>query len=146
MEVFITVLNSRYTIHTLVKHQLTPVHCASLYPPVFAVAPAPTDSTVMAVPVDSPGVIRVSWSAPTVPSGELPITGYSIQYKERGENPFSYVNDITATTAEVTGLKSGQEYQVYVATINDLGIGDYCCDGSGNQLFVITYRGGSSYL
>ena len=125
---------------------MTPVHYASLYPPVFAVAPAPTDSRVMAVPVDSPGVIRVSWSAPTVPSGELPITGYSIQYKERGENPFSYVNDITTTTAEVTGLKSGQEYRVYVASINALGIGDYCCDGSGNRLLVTTYRGGSSYL
>ena len=81
-----------------------------------------------------------------MPSGELSITGYSIRYKERGENPFSYVNDITATTAEVTGLKSGQEYRVYVASINALGIGRYCCDGSGNQLFVTTYRGGSSYL
>ena len=146
MEVFRTVLNSRYVAHTLVNHQLTPVHYASLFPPVFAVAPAPTDSTVMAVAVDSPGVIRVSWSAPTVPSGELSITGYSIQYKERGENPFSYVNDITATTAEVTGLKPGQEYQVYVASINALGIGDYCCQGSGNQLFVRTYGGGLSYL
>ena len=81
-----------------------------------------------------------------MPSGELPITGYSIRYKERGENPFSFVNDITATTAEVTGLKSGQQYRVYVASINALGIGDYCCEGSGNQLFVTTYRGGSSYL
>ena len=47
------------------------------------VPPHPNHHTVSAVPVGRRGVIRVSWTTPTVPGGELPVTGYSIQYKVR---------------------------------------------------------------
>lgn len=95
-----------------------------------------------AVAVDRLGVIRVSWTAPTVSDEELPITGYSIQYKERGNNPFMYLNDVTETMAEVTGLNAGIEYRVYVASVNELDDPAYCC-GRNEQVFVKTYNGKS---
>ena len=56
---------------------------------IFLTAPpSPSHHTVSAVPVDRRGVIRVSWTAPTVPRGELPITGYIIRYKVQNSNMF----------------------------------------------------------
>ena len=81
-----------------------------------------------AVAVDIPGVIQVSWSAPTVTSSELPITGYSIRYKVQNSNVFKYKN-VTANSVEaiITGLGLGTPYLVYVAGVNAIGTGPYCC-------------------
>ena len=75
-----------------------------------------------AVAVNIPGVIQVSWSAPTVPSGELSITGYSIRYKVQNSNVFKYKN-VTANIIEaiITGLHLDTVYQVYVAGVNAIG-------------------------
>ena len=84
-------------------------------------------------------VIQVSWSAPTVPSGELPITEYSIQYKVRkvAENFKTLV--VQSSPAEVTGLLPGTEYRVLVASVNALGTGEYCCNGK--SIYVRTLNG-----
>ena len=89
-------------------------------------APHPDPRSVRAVAVNRSGVIRVSWSAPTVPSGELPIIGYSIRYKVRSENGNVTSHQVTSP-AEVTGLHPGTEYQVFLASVNALGSGEYCC-------------------
>ena len=84
-------------------------------------------------------VIQVSWSAPNVPSGELPITEYSIQYKVRkvAENFKTLV--VQSSPAGVTGLFPGMEYRVLVASVNALGTGEYCC--SGRRIYVRTLNG-----
>ena len=89
--------------------------------------------------VNRSGVIQVSWSAPTVPSGELPITGYSIRYKVSGatENIMEII--APSSTAEVTGLLPGTEYQVFVASVSALGTGEYCCKTSA--IYVRTHKG-----
>ena len=61
-----------------------------------------------------------------MPSGELPITGYSIQYKVRSENE-NVTSHQVKSPAEVTGLHPGTDYQVFVASVNALGTGQYCC-------------------
>ena len=102
--------------------------------------PWPLLNTVSAVPVDRSGVIRVSWTAPAVSAGELPITGYSIRYHIRGSgvSGYQYMN-ATQSPAEVTGLLPGTEYQVYVAAVNAIGAGLYCCEGTPS--YVTTYNG-----
>ena len=96
---------------------------------VFAVLPWPRPNTVSAVPVDRSGVISVSWTAPVVPTGELPITGYSIRYHIRGSGVSGYqYMSATLSPTEVTGLLLGTEYRVYVASVNALGRGGYCCE------------------
>ena len=91
-----------------------------------------------AVAVNIPGVIQVSWSAPTVPIGELPNTGYSIRYKVQNSNVFKYKN-VTANSVEaiITGLDLGTVYRVYVAGVNAIGTGLYCC----GRTTVKTYNG-----
>ena len=102
-------------------------------------------SNVGAEPVDKSGAIRVSWTAPVVPTGELPITGYSIQYHIRGSGVSGYqYMSATQSPAEVTGLLPGTEYRVYVALVNALGTGGYCCELS--SLFVRTHIGKFSKL
>ena len=103
-------------------------------------AGAPYPSIVRAVAFDRPGVIQVSWSAPTVPSGELPITGYSIRYNMQNSNVFKYKNgNANSVEAIITGLDLGTVYQVYVAGVNAIGTGLYCCGRT--SVVVTTYNG-----
>ena len=107
---------------------------------VFAVPPSPLQNTVSTVPVDRRGVINVSWTAPAVPTGELPITGYSIRYHIRGSGVSGYQSkSVVKSPSEVTGLLPGSEYQVYVASVNAIGAGLYCCVGTPS--YVTTYSG-----
>ena len=92
-----------------------------------------------AVAANRRGVIQVSWSAPTVPSGELPITGYSIQYKVRGVNKNVREHTTQSSPAKVFGLLPSTEYQVFVASVNALGAGVYCCKTS--VIYVRTHEG-----
>ena len=107
---------------------------------IFLVEPrSPNHHTVSAVPVGRRGVIRVSWTAPTVPSGELPITAYSIRYKVQNSNMFQYWPVMSNSETEVTGLNPGTVYRVYVAGVSAIGPGSYCC--KGNPVRVTTYNG-----
>ena len=69
----------------------------------------------------------MSWNAPTVSSGELPITGYRIQYKVKGVTDNDMTLMVESSPAEVTDLVPGTEYQVFVASVNAIGIGKFCC-------------------
>ena len=76
-----------------------------------------------------------------MPSGELPITGYNIQYKVQNSNVFKYKN-VTANARSVeaiTGLDLGTVYRVYVAGVNAIGTGLHCC---GSIIVTVkTYNG-----
>ena len=108
--------------------------------------PPPSPTTVSAVPVNRSGVIRVSWTAPTMPdrerpiTEELPITGYSIRYHIRGSgvSGYQYMN-ASQSPAEVTGLLPGTEYRVYVASVNAIGTEGYCC---GTTLVIVRTHNG----
>ena len=106
----------------------------------LAEPPSPNHRTVSAVPVDRRGVIRVSWTAPTVPRGELPITGYIIRYKvQNSPENFRYFSVMSKFETEVTGLNPGTVYRVYVAGVSAIGPGSYCCEGT--PVLVTTYNG-----
>ena len=46
---------------------------------------------------------------------------------------------VVQSSAEVTDLLPGTEYQVYVASVNAIGTGQYCCVGTPR--YVTTYNG-----
>ena len=103
-------------------------------------APHPDRRNVHAMAI-SGSVIRVSWSAPTVPNSELPITGYSVRYKVRHENDNIKTLKVQSSPAEVTGLLPGTEYRVFVASVNVVGTGKYCCNGKSLSIYVRTPKG-----
>ena len=106
----------------------------------LAEPPSPNHRTVSAVPIDRRDVIRVSWTAPTVPRGELPINGYSIRYKVQNSNSFKYTSvNSTYVAAMIAGLNPGTVYRVYVAGVSAIGPGSYCCEGT--PVLVTTYNG-----
>ena len=71
-------------------------------------------------------------------SGELPITGYIIRYKVQNSDVFKYKNVTTnSVEAIITGLGLGTVYRVYMAGVNAIGTGLYCC----GRIIVKTYNG-----
>ena len=105
----------------------------------LAAPPIPSRNSVSAILVDRQSV-QVSWSAPTVPSGELPIIGYSIRYKVQNSSSFIYKSAAaTSVEAMITGLVPGTAYRVYMAGLNAIGTGQYCCEET--PLVVWTYNG-----
>ena len=74
-----------------------------------------------------------------MPSGELPITGYSIRYNVRRVNDNVMALMTLSSPAEVTGLLPGTDYQVFVASVNALGTGQYCCKTIA--IYVRTHAG-----
>ena len=106
----------------------------------LAEPPSPNHDTVSAVPVGRRGVIRVSWTAPTVPRRELPIIGYIIRYKvQNSPENFRYFSVMSNSETEVTGLNPGTVYRVYVAGVSAIGPGSYCCEGT--PVLVTTQNG-----
>ena len=79
-----------------------------------------------------------------MPSGELAITGYSIQYKVQSSNVVKCKN-MTANSVEaiITGLDLGTVYRVYVAGVNAIGTGLYCC---GRISVPVKTHNGKFYL
>ena len=71
------------------------------------------------------GQIEANWTAPTTTGGS-PITGYSVQYKV-GTNTtwLDWAHADTSTTATITGLANGTQYNVQVAAKNLIGTGTY---------------------
>ena len=90
--------------------------------------------------INMSGVIQVSWSAPTVPSGELLITGYSIRYKVQNSNVFKYkIVLANSVAANISGLVLGTPYRVYVGGVNAISTRPYCCGMT--SVVVRTYNG-----
>ena len=92
-------------------------------------------------PPDAPDINRVhaaagrlslEWVAPAV-TGNLPVSGYSVQYKLASETTWrDWTHTGTGTAATVTGLTNGdgQAYQVRVAAKNLLGTGSFFTVGA----------------
>ena len=120
-------------------------YCIFYYISLHSAPPSPNHDTVSAVPVNRRGVIRVSWTAPTVRRGELRIIGYIIRYKVQNRNMFKYWSAMSNSGTEVTGLNPGTVYRVYVAGVSAIliGHGSYCCEGT--PVLVRTYNGKLHY-
>ena len=125
------------------KHNI--LHAVLAIGMIFLVElPSPNHRTVSAVPVDRRGVIRLSWTALTVPSGELPITGYSIRYKVQNGTSFKYTSVTSnSVAAMITDLNPGTVYRVYVAGASAIRGSPYCCEGT--PVLVRTYNGKLHY-
>ena len=89
-----------------------------------ATTPGVPQSLVL-TPTATGGQIEADWSAPSSTGGST-ITGYSVQYKRGTSNTWiDWSHTGTTTTATITGLTNGTEYDVRVATRNLIGMGSY---------------------
>ena len=83
--------------------------------------PRPPDASILVVPLNEPGKVRVTWSTPTLGAGQE-ITGYSVQYRRRGFVFFSTCLVGSNTTSyTITDLNLGTVYEVRVASVGPLG-------------------------
>ena len=98
-------------------------------------------AAVTAVPGANLGSIRVTWVAPSE-TGGLPIAGYSLQYRIRGNSSYTtMLSQPQPTEATITGLRLGTTYQIRLATVTSIGIGPYCCRQNGSEVFARTFDG-----
>ena len=85
--------------------------------------PAPTGLSA------SPGNTQVSlsWTAPTVPFSQVPLTNYSYQVSSNGGSSWgtAVLTNSTSASATVTGLTNGTAYVFKVAGVNGVGTGSY---------------------
>ena len=102
-----------------------------------AIGPDPP-TALTAAPGPHLGSIRVMWVAPS-DTEDLPIGGYSIQYRIRGTSSYCLqLSQPQPTEYTITGLRLGTTYQVRVATVTAVGIGRYCCIQNGSEVFART--------
>ena len=84
--------------------------------------PSSPPSNVQVDPYD--GKIMVTWDAMADEAGKPPITGYQVERRigDNGEwEDQQTASGRTTTSLPYTGLTNGQEYQVWVRTVNDEG-------------------------
>ena len=76
--------------------------------------------------------LSVAWMAPD-DAGRPPTTSYDVQYRQgiRGSWHGVPQEDVSGTSATITGLNEGTLYQVQVRAINDEGNGPYSQPGAG---------------
>ena len=88
------------------------------FPVVAAGAPAAPAAPML---TDGKGEIEVSWTAPAA-NGSA-ITDYDVRYKEDGGTfaEWNAGDDGTTTSATITDLTGGTEYEVQVRATNDVG-------------------------
>ncbi len=90
------------------------------------VAPVPGAPTLATNATNPTTALDVSWTAPTPPSGTT-INDYDVQYRVAGTSSWTEwnsTNTSTATSATITGLTAGTEYEVQVrASITGEGDG-----------------------
>ena len=68
----------------------------------------------------------MSWQPPKKENGDVPITGYVIQYARVGKDiDDMIVNVPNDTTFMITGLYANAEYKVTVAAVNANGTGPF---------------------
>lgn len=68
------------------------------------------------------GTLVMTW-APPADDGGTPITGYVVIWAETGRNPdqTAEINDATARSHTITGLKTGVDYRVHIEAVNAAG-------------------------
>ena len=85
---------------------------------------APRAPTLSDGPDDS-GSLDVTWKTPDN-SGRPDIESYDLRYRKSGaENWRNGPQDVTGTSAAITGLEAGSDYQVQVRATNDEGDGEW---------------------
>ena len=85
---------------------------------------APRAPTLSDGPDDS-GSLDVTWRAPDN-SGRPDIESYDLRYRKSGAEDWrNGPQDVTGTSAAITGLKAGSDYQVGVRATNDEGDGEW---------------------
>ncbi len=90
-----------------------------------------------AVSDETESSLTVTWTEPAN-TGPV-ITNYHVQYREGTSGPFTDWPDTGPTlTRTITGLRSGQTYQVQVQAKNDEGEGAWSNAGSGRTLTAPT--------
>ena len=78
--------------------------------------------------------LTVSWSAPVTPGP--PITDYDYRYRVKGATASwteATATAITATSATITGLTEGRDYEVQVRATSGEGTSDWSLAGSGDR-------------
>ena len=100
-------------------------------------APTPDRPTLAQNATNPTTAIDVSWTAPTPMTGTT-INDYDVRYREHGTSAWTEMPDTTnstATSATITGLTAGKEYEVQVRSqIADEGPGHW--SGSSIILYV----------
>ena len=98
---------------------------------------APAVPTVSAVD-DSSDSLSVSWTAPDN-TGKPDIESYDLQYRQGVTGDWlDGPQNQTATTATITGLDAGSEYQVQVRATNDEGDGEWSPSGTASTHAIAT--------
>ena len=88
----------------------------------------PAKPTVTSASVTS---VTVTWTAP--PNPGPPITSYDLQYRVGDSGDFTpWTEDVSGTSATITGLAEDTEYQVQVQATNAEGTGGWSEAGSGS--------------
>ena len=88
-------------------------------PPLAPRAPTLSDGP------DDGGSLDVTWKTPDN-SGRPDIESYDLRYRKSGaENWSNGPQDVTGTSASITGLEAGSDYQVQVRATNDEGDGEW---------------------
>ena len=92
-------------------------------------APGVPDAPTV-VPATSVTSVTVTWTAPS--NEGPPITSYDLQYRVGNSGDFTtWTEDVTGTSATITGLAENTEYEVQVQATNAEGTGGWSASGSG---------------
>lgn len=79
------------------------------------------------------GTLDLTWEAPA-DDGGTPITGYVVQWATGREAPsMAQIDDGSATSYTITGLKIGVEYRVHIQAVNGAGEGAITAPASAEQ-------------
>ncbi|HIY66223.1 MAG TPA: fibronectin type III domain-containing protein [Candidatus Agrococcus pullicola] len=98
------------------SQQSAPMHIDVLPNPVRA-------SSIQATPTSTPGTMRVTWDAATVPSGGTPVNGYIVRVSGPGTN-FERQVSASNRSVSVPYLTPNETYRVEIAATNGAGVGD----------------------
>ena len=94
--------------------------------------PAAPGAPTVGPTADSTTSLDVSWTAPGN-AGKPAITSYDVRYRVKEAPSWSDgPQDVTTTSAKITGLTAGTAYEVQVRASNDEGDGSWSANGEGS--------------